>query len=370
MDGVATSVATSVATGAPTGAPTAPKVDTIDDVKKYLDDAKGGISVSIDKMIKNLKDGAKAAGELGQSLYRNTVYSDGRSISAPGQTGQTGPTGPTGTMAGLQKLGAYFIGILIILIIISLFIHFFITPIYSLRPGDPGLISIPLADDGVLFWDGANKQYPSPTSNGNTITNADLPIAATYYNFTFIMDMFIFNPTNFSSSTNNNLRLIVSRGATVRDSLNAGNTMLSILSSYNFAIAMQPNTTDLVISVLNAYNHSEDIIIENAPVQKAFRIGVIVMENVMEVYINGRLVKTRKFETALMSVTGDIMYSSLTTVYARNLKIWNQVLNSNQVFHAKPPMSNDSDFPSSPIPGSSSCGGNSTIPIEVSVPPF
>ena len=351
-----------VATGVAPAA--APKVDTIDGVKKYLDDAKGGISVSIDKMIQNLKDGAKAAGELGQSLYKNTVYSDGRSISAPGQTG------PTGTMAGLQKLGAYFIGILIILIIISLFIHFFITPIYSLRPGDPGLISIPLADNGVLFWDGANKKYPTPTSNSNTITNADLPIAATYYNFTFIMDMFIFNPTNFSSSTNNNLRLIVSRGATVRSSLNAGNTMLSILSSYNFAIAMQPNTTDLIISVLNAYNHSEDIIIENAPVQKAFRIGVIVMENVMEVYINGRLVKTRKFETSLMDVDGDITYSSLTTVYARNLKIWNQVLNSNQVFHAKPPMSNDSDFPSSPIPGSSSCGGNFTIPIEVSVPPF
>lgn len=356
-----------MATGAAPAALAAPKVDKIEDVKKYLDNAKGGISTSIESLITNLKNGAKAAGELGQSLYRNTVYSDGRSISAPGQIGQTGQTG---TMAGLQKLGAYFIGILIILIIISLFIHFFITPIYSLRPGDPGLISIPLADDGVLFWDGANKKYPTPTSSSNTITNADLPIAATYYNFTFIMDMFIFNPTNFSSANNNNLRLIVSRGAKVRSSLNSGNTMLSILSSYNFAIAMQPNTTDLIISVLNAYNHSEDIIIENAPVQKAFRIGVIVMENVMEVYINGRLVKTRKFETSLMEVKGDITYSSLTTVYARNLKIWNQVLNSNQVFYAKPPMSNDSDFPSSPIPSSSSCGGNATLPIDVSVPPF
>jgi len=355
-------------TAPPATAPTA-ALTTIDGVSKYLDNAKGTLDTKIDDMLKALKKGVTDAGQLGQSLYKQSISSNG--MSATTAMGTTGPAGQTGTIAGLQKLGAYFIGIVIILVIISIFIHFFITPIYSLRPGDPGIITIPLADNGVLFWDGANKQYPSPTSNGNIIKNADLPIASTYYNFTFIMDMFIFNPTNFSSANTNNLRLIVSRGATVRSSLNTGNTMLSILSNYNFAIAMQPNTTDLIISVLNAYNHSEDIIVENAPVQKAFRIGVIVMDNIMEVYINGKLVKTRKFETSLMSVTGDIMYSSLNTVYARNLKIWNQVLYSNQVFHATPAMSKDSDFPSSPMTSSSGCGGdNSALPIDVSVPPF
>jgi hypothetical protein len=67
----------------------------------------------------------------------------------------------------VKQILSYLFGIAIVILIIMLFIHFFITPVFSAQPGAPGIFVIPGLDDGVLFW---NK------SNAAIIPNKNLPI--------------------------------------------------------------------------------------------------------------------------------------------------------------------------------------------------
>ena len=258
----------------------------------------------------------------------------------------------TGTTASLGIIGqavAYLFGILIILIIITLIVHYFVTPVYRTKPGAPGLITIPWTDNGVVFWNGEGL-YPGVS----LIKNKDLPISNAYYNYSFIVDIFIQNPMQFSTKP----RIILSRGAQLQENPSNNNDITSVLSNYNFAIALKPDITDLVISALNVHQQPEDIDIKNVPVQTPFRLGVVIMQKVMEIYINGRLMKTKKFEADLADVTGDIrpaLGNELNIAKLQNLKIWNSILSANEMVEATPRMASASSFNAQPIPSSSSC---------------
>jgi hypothetical protein len=317
-------------------------ITTITDVTDYLGKARGDILETVKEAIIT---GKEKVNEFGEALYQQTFAT-------------TTAYGPSSTaVSGIKKLAAYIIGIFIILFVISLFIHFFIVPIYSLQPGNPGIINIPLADKGVLFWNDSGD-YPTSQSNDGRIPNDKLPISTVINNYTFIVDLFIYNPMQFSST--GNPRILLSRGGVERLNPRQGDTILTVLSSYNFAVALKPNTNDLIVSVLNANNHSEDIIIDNVPVQKTFRLGVVIMENAMEVYINGKLLKTRKYDTTPMDVKKDVISRSSTIAKMKNLKIWNNVLNSHQIYSAEPPMPKDADFNAPQIPSSSGCSSSSS----------
>lgn len=251
---------------------------------------------------------------------------------------------------GFGRIAAYVIGIIIILIILSLLVHYFVTPVYSAHPGDPGIIPIPWADNGKIFWNNTGT-YPI----AGTIRNADLPISNAYMNYSLTVDMFIQNPIQFSSYP----RILLSRGATM-NTKQTGTEMTGLSSNYNLIIALAPATTDLIISVLNTKNQPENSIINNAPVQKAFRLGIIIMEKAMEIYVNGLLMKTKKFDstTSLMDVKGNIEIASgaeRNIAKMQNLTIWNSVLTSPEIAHAKPAMATDASFEAGAIPSSTSC---------------
>jgi hypothetical protein len=72
------------------------------------------------------------------------------------------------TMGNYSKqILSYLLAIGIIILIILIFVHFFITPIFSYQPGAPGIFVLPGLDDGVLFW---NK------TNTGLLPNNTLPI--------------------------------------------------------------------------------------------------------------------------------------------------------------------------------------------------
>ena len=82
----------------------------------------------------------------------------------------------------VKQILSYLFGIAIVIFIIMLFIHFFITPVFSLQPGAPGIFVVPGLDDGVLFW---NKSSPG------ILANKGLPIQNMDYGYSFIIDFFI-----------------------------------------------------------------------------------------------------------------------------------------------------------------------------------
>jgi hypothetical protein len=131
---------------------------------------------------------------IGGISPRDFFLGKSESSSNQSSTSATSNTSSTSFYTGMElnsssKLGiyvkqilSYLFGIAIVIFIIMLFIHFFITPIFSLQPGAPGIFVVPGLDDGVLFW---NKSNPA------ILPNRGLPIQNMDYGYSFIIDLFI-----------------------------------------------------------------------------------------------------------------------------------------------------------------------------------
>lgn len=262
------------------------------------------------------------------------------------------PTINTGTIAAstrssIWRIVSYVLAILVIVLVILLFIHFFIKPIFKLRPGAPGIIKVPGFDDGTLFWS---------KTNASIIQNKNLPIAGVNSNYSLIVDVFVENPLQFSTTP----RIILTRGALLSEKP-TGDTLLGTFGYYNLVAALLPDTNDLIVSTLNSTNNMENIVVPNVPVQTPFRLGVILMDNALEVYINGKLVKTRTLSSPPKDIKGDVtpaagLQANITK--ARNLKIWPRVLSTAEIRDATPSLSTPTDFgavPPSTTSTSSSC---------------
>jgi hypothetical protein len=276
---------------------------------------------------------------VGSSTSPNTgkVYNLSKSNST-----STSTAGAKASTIG--QILAYILAIAVVIIVILLFINYFITPIFRLKPGGPGIIPIPGFDDGKLFW--------SNTSPGQ-IQNKDLPIVSLYYGYTINLDVFVENPLQFATTP----RIFFSRGA-IRKEKPSGDTILGTLDNYNLVAALLPDTNDLLVSVLNKDNNMENIIVPNIPVQEPFRLTMVVMQQALEVYINGRLLKTRKFLAEPKDTKGDIYPASgieSNAIKVRNLKIWSRILSVSEIRESTPKLSSAKNFGAGPMPSSTSC---------------
>jgi hypothetical protein len=247
--------------------------------------------------------------------------------------------------SSIGKIISYVLAIIIIILVILLFIHFFITPIFKLRPGGSGIISVPGFDDGKLYW--------YKTSPGQILNN-DLPIASQTFGYTINLDVFIENPLQFSTTP----RIFFSRGAVRKEKPSGDHTILSVLDNYNIVAALLADTNDLLVSVLNSNNNMENIVIPNVLIQEPFRLTMVLMEQALEVYINGHLMKTKTFSAPPKDVKGDIYPASgieSNVVKVRNLKIWKRLLSVSEVRESKPKLSTVIDFGGTPMPSSTTC---------------
>jgi hypothetical protein len=261
--------------------------------------------------------------------------------------GTTTTSTGSGKSSTLWDILAYVLAILIVIIVILLFINYFITPIFKLRPGGPGIIPVPGFDDGKVYW--------TNTSPGQ-ILNKDLPITSLFYGYTVNLDVFIENPLQFSTAP----RIFFSRGASIKTKP-SGESLMGLLDNYNLVAALLPDTNDLVVSVLNTNNAPENIIVPNVPIQQPFRLSMVVMEQALEVYINGKLIRTRKFSATPKDVRGDIYPTSgieINAIKVHNLKIWSRILSISEIREATPALSSAKDFGAGPMPSSTSCSSS------------
>ena len=273
------------------------------------------------------------------SAAASTAGVFGSLFSTSGATAKNTATSNGANGFQISHMIAYVFAILCVLLIIILFVHFFITPIFRLRPGTPGLIPVPGFDDGILYWSSSSILLP----------NATLPIRSQSYGYSFHVDIFIENPLAFSKTP----RLLFHRGGVLKETP-SGETLLGILQRYNVAVALTPDTNDLLVSVLNKNHGMETSILTNVPVQTPFRLSTVIMEQGMEVYLNGQLVKTRRFAAAPLDITGDIEpIPGLATL--RQLKLWGRILSYSEIREATPALSTAKDFNLGSIPSSTSC---------------
>jgi hypothetical protein len=244
--------------------------------------------------------------------------------------------------SAIKRIATYLFAVLLVIGILLLFVHFFIRPVFRWRPGTPGFITLPGRDDGVLFWKEMNTEI---------LPNTTLPIQNQYDGYTLQLDLFLQNPFQFSTRP----RLLLTRGG-VRKSTPDGDMFLGLLDQYNLAIALKPDTNDILVSVLNKNRQMEMAVLSNAPVQVPFRLTVVVMERAMEVYVNGHLHQTTTFDVPLLDVKGDISPASgaeANIVRYRNLKVWSRVLTTPEIRDATPALSTTEEMNATPLPSTS-----------------
>jgi hypothetical protein len=283
---------------------------------------------------------------FGNSSKGSSLF--GSSMFGPSTTGSTFSTINSSNTSMLGQVMTYLLASFVIMLFILIIVHFFFTPIFQLHPGGAGIIPVPGGDDGLVYW---NK------GNASEIMENKLPIQGSSWGYSLILDTFIQNPLQFS----NRYRILFSRGAVRSASPSGSDTLLGMFDTYNLVVGLKPDTNDMIISVLSGStmtNNEENVIIPNVPVQHPFRLGIVVMERALEVYINGDLIKTRKFDYPLKSVTGPIEIArpeEANIAKFQLLKIWNRILTTSEMRYATPNLVKTAPAGSTPIPSISIC---------------
>jgi len=246
----------------------------------------------------------------------------------------------TSTM-GLSGFIGYMIAILLVLLVLLAFIHYTITPIFQLQPGGPGLIRIPFMDSREKYWIPSSVPYTVPD-----ISNCAVNKAVLASNWSMSLDICIMNPQQrVMLSGKPGFRLIFNRGGSTPATSTDDGSISSTWTGYNLAVGLLKDTNDLLVSVINGKGNPENIFISNIPVQRPFRLGIVVMDNAFEVYINGKLAKTRKLVTsipALSSTTPSPLFQgpqgSTMNQVARvgNLLLWTQIVSPSVMKYATP----------------------------------
>lgn len=236
----------------------------------------------------------------------------------------------------------YILSIFTMLIIILLLVHYFIRPVFQFNPGGPGFIPVPGMNDSEVYWKPGTVLAP--------IKTADIALGSKTTNYSLTLDILIKNPQALGSTD----RIFFSRGE--KPPTPDTNTNQSQV----LTVALLPTTNDMVITLINAHNNEEPLMIRNVPVLTPFRLGIIVMDGAMEVYINGKLLKTRKLD-ASPKEGGLYFYppqaSMAQVVRVNNLIVWTTTLTAPEIRYATPALMSVSETDlMSLLPNGSVCG--------------
>lgn len=229
-------------------------------------------------------------------------------------------TTETGVNSGVLQQVYYFVGLVIILMFLLVLVHQTITPIFKTRPGGKGVISIPGSDDSVVFW-----KKPDQLS---VVQDTDTPVGTTQENWSFLLDIQLDNPT----ANTDQPRILMTRGETLvppKMSYGADDTILTIAPNFNVIVYLDRITNDLTVAVQTLDNNQpllEKVVIENIPIRKSIRVGAMVGSRVLEVYVNGWLVRSKIYTKPLRAVPGSFQPPSdailSNTARVKNLRLF------------------------------------------------
>jgi hypothetical protein len=234
-----------------------------------------------------------------------------------------------GVNSGVVQYVYYFIGLTIIVLLLLVLINYTITPIFRTRPGGKGVIPLPGTDDSSLFWKNINAVDVLPDNT--------TPINSKFQLYSFLLDIQVDDPAAGPIIT----RVLFSRGGVItvpEQPYSSSDTILVVNPSFNTIIYLDHLTNDLHVALqtlqtvgTTSQTLVESITVPNMPVRKAIRLGVMVGDRVLEVYINGYLVRSKTFTNPVRAITGDIQPPYIKSVArVANLRIWNRPLSPSE----------------------------------------
>ena len=286
----------------------------------------------------------------------NGTYNPGGSSYNPFQRYDS-TTMENGMNSGVLQYVYYFIMLVILLVLILVLVNYTIMPIFKVTPGGKGIIPLPGSDDSKLFW-----QTPSSIA---AIPDINTPLGSLVENWSFLLDIQVDNPT----ANTDRPRILFTRGLPLVPSsapFTSTDTILTINPSFNVCVFLDRLTNDLYVAVqikqqTGTSPSLETIIVPNIPVGKSIRLGVFVGSRILEVYVNGYLVRSKGFPNALVSVTGPLQppLDTILTGTARvaNLRVWKRPVSPAE-FRS---YGSGSSFTS--IPTQDTCISSNSLPI-------
>lgn len=235
-----------------------------------------------------------------------------------------------------KKIAIIAFSLLFIIIAFLTLVHFFVTPIFKVRLGRGGFIPMPGMNDSKILW----------LTGSDPIPREDTPTGDTPFNYSITLDIYLNNPTGYLPD--NQYRIVLLRKEALIDegapNVKNPDTLATQLNGlYNLAIYFDKDTNDLIVTVITTNNNQESVIIENAPTRQAFRVGVVVGSNSLDVYLNGRLYKSKPLMANPIEIRNSLFIGPPVSVgsfvQARQLQIWNRALQPNEFHDIIPPLS-------------------------------
>lgn len=236
---------------------------------------------------------------------------------------------------------------LFILFLILLVVHFTITPIFTFSFGDKGFIPLANTNDGQLVWTRGPVAADLSANVMKVLPNS----------FTVQMDVYVEN-----TQTVGNADRVFFYRALRPVTPNNSTTIMKQYPESNLVVRLLADTNDLVVSAVTLQDPSnpETATLEstptilNVPVRQPFRITIVLMPQVLEIYLNGKLFGTKTFRYTLKSgasyffATPDLYRNSVRVM---NVQYWDRPLTSLEVKNAGPALADVSLFGQAPLPG-------------------
>ena len=245
----------------------------------------------------------------------------------------------TSTMSWTAIAG-YSVAVLIVLLIILLFVNYTIYPIFQLEPDGPGFIPVPFMKSNEFFWPPDTKPYVV-----TDFSSCKVNTSALNYGWSMSLDISIMNPTiPYMVGGQPGFRLLFHRGGTFAPVASRDGGIGSLITGHNIAIGLLKDTNDLYISVTTG-NGQDGILMQNVPTQAPFRVGVVIYQNILEAYLNGKLKTTKQLSSAippLSSTSSDLLFQGPLEGTPRqvarvgNLLLWTQPVSPSVMKYATP----------------------------------
>jgi hypothetical protein len=226
----------------------------------------------------------------------------------------------------LKKVGIV-AGIALALIIVLLVVHYWVKPIFNFHPDSGGIIPVPFTGDAgaTTVWNDKNDRADI------VLSDKAIPLRGIAYDYAFTLDMLIVDPM----VANDMYRPILLRSSAAdampeptRVDENSGKTLSQVLGNHNIGITMDTGKNNLIIStttVRGTATAMDSITVQNVPIRKPFTLGVVVGSKYMEVYMNGKLIRSKTFNAVVGNYIGTVKCfkpALASFVKIRNFRIW------------------------------------------------
>jgi hypothetical protein len=228
---------------------------------------------------------------------------------------------PIGSIGGtVMKYLLYLIATLLAIGLLVLAIDQWVTPIFKRLPA-----SLPGIDKSQVFWTNTSSVAPilvgtPPPGSTPSVSTPYVSILQGQESYAFTADVLINDefPKTLPSGYD---RIFLTVG-----------TNPFLLTTSKIQISLNNNINTVKVTVFSTSGQDilqESAEIENVPIHTSFRIGVVKTPTYMDVYLNGKLYKTRKLVGTTAAIAlGDTIYppSSIrveSTTLSTGIKVLN-----------------------------------------------